>query len=94
MVRVRPELGTRAGARFQRIVVHPINDTTLQIDSGAAASPGIGSLKGTGTKFTFDRVIGPDEGQEDVYQEVIPLVDAFVQGMNVTVLAYGQTSSG
>lgn len=44
--------------------------------------------------FTFDTVIGPQQGQSDVYQCAAPLVTSFLDGMNATVLAYGQTSSG
>lgn len=44
--------------------------------------------------YTFDRVLGPDNGQEDVYNVAQPFVNRFLDGFNVTVLAYGQTSSG
>lgn len=39
--------------------------------------------------------MGPDDGQEQVYQKSVhPLVSRFLEGYNITVLAYGQTSSG
>ncbi|BGP22679.1 hypothetical protein JCM10295v2_001570 [Rhodotorula toruloides] len=44
--------------------------------------------------FTFDRVIGPSEGQPDMWDCAEPLVDSFLAGFNATILAYGQTSSG
>lgn len=51
--------------------------------------------KGTSKQhFTFDRVIGPDDGQTTVYSSIEPLIARFLEGYNVTVLAYGQTSSG
>lgn len=94
MVRIRPEIGSaRPGARFQRTVVHPANATTLQIDNAAAQASTPNKSAGKNI-YTFDRVIRPDEGQLSVYEEVEPLVESFLQGHNVTVLAYGQTSSG
>jgi hypothetical protein len=44
--------------------------------------------------FSFDRVFGPDTTQDDIWQEVEPLVAAAVDGYNATVLAYGQTGAG
>lgn len=42
----------------------------------------------------FDRVFGPDVQQEGVWDYVSESVNAFVQGYNVSVLAYGQSGSG
>lgn len=42
----------------------------------------------------FDRVFGQDVHQEGVWQYVNGSVDAFVQGYNVSVIAYGQSGSG
>ena len=103
VVRIRPTSASDAAkaGRFNKIVVHPIQHTTLQIEAAplangpsttsALAKAGPNSLKQT---FTFDRVVGPDEGQEAVYEEARALVDSFMTGLNVTILAYGQTSSG
>ncbi|KAJ1818151.1 hypothetical protein LPJ75_001520, partial [Coemansia sp. RSA 2598] len=45
--------------------------------------------------FKFDYAFGPEVGQVSVYESAIaPLLSRFVEGYNVTVLAYGQTSSG
>ncbi|CDS09939.1 hypothetical protein LRAMOSA02616 [Lichtheimia ramosa] len=45
--------------------------------------------------FTFDHVFGTDSTQEQVFSSVASkLVDRFIDGYNVTILAYGQTSSG
>lgn len=45
--------------------------------------------------FTFDFVYPPSALQEEVYHSsVIPLLDRFTEGKNVTILAYGQTGSG
>ncbi|KAL8281012.1 hypothetical protein RQP46_006691 [Phenoliferia psychrophenolica] len=110
VLRIRPSTGQDHAAnvpqRFQRTVISPLNKTTLSVDGQAAqhaaaggsasAKPAASGAAAAGAKnlFTFDRVVGPDEGQADVYPEAEPLVEAFLEGMNATILAYGQTSSG
>lgn len=42
----------------------------------------------------FDRVFGAEVQQEGVWEYVSESVNAFVQGYNVSVLAYGQSGSG
>ncbi|CAL1355715.1 unnamed protein product [Linum trigynum] len=45
--------------------------------------------------FTFDRVFGPDSGTKQVYEEVAKEVAlSVVSGVNASIFAYGQTSSG
>ncbi|CAG8487035.1 13777_t:CDS:2 [Acaulospora colombiana] len=45
--------------------------------------------------FQFDHVFGPDASQEVIYESaVLNLLEKFLEGYNVTILAYGQTSSG
>ncbi|KAG0351033.1 hypothetical protein BG005_009475, partial [Podila minutissima] len=45
--------------------------------------------------FTFDQVFGTHASQEEVYYgSVKRMVDRFMEGYNVTIMAYGQTSSG
>lgn len=44
--------------------------------------------------FEFDRVYGPHVGQVDVFRDVQPFVQSALDGYNVSVFAYGQTSSG
>ncbi|KAG0227887.1 hypothetical protein BGW42_002541, partial [Actinomortierella wolfii] len=46
-------------------------------------------------QFTFDYVFGPTSTQEEVYRgSAHRLVEKFLEGFNVTIMAYGQTSSG
>jgi len=46
-------------------------------------------------KFTYDSVFHSNVTQSDLYNDVAPpLLDAFLNGYNSTVLAYGQTGSG
>jgi kinesin family member 5 len=45
--------------------------------------------------FAFDRTFGPDATQANIYNEIAaPLVPQIFDGVNLTILAYGQTSSG
>ncbi|SCV69289.1 BQ2448_2309 [Microbotryum intermedium] len=101
VVRIRPPTTehARVSTRFQRTVVAALNSSTLQLES--ATSGGSASLSASSalTKtpkltFTFDRVISPEEGQSDVFACAEPLVESFLTGLNATILAYGQTSSG
>ncbi|KAJ2386152.1 hypothetical protein GGI23_006558, partial [Coemansia sp. RSA 2559] len=64
---------------------------------GAASSAnGIANTASSAPRtFKFDYAFGPDSQQASVYETAIsPLLNRFVEGYNVTVLAYGQTSSG
>ncbi|KAG5177095.1 kif21a protein, partial [Tribonema minus] len=46
-------------------------------------------------RFTFDFAFGTDSPQRAIYEEcVTPLLEAFFEGFNATILAYGQTGSG
>lgn len=88
-VRVRPPLkSTDPGfelipQRFQRSLCHAISPTSLAIDSPPGRK-----------LFVFDRVFGEDVQQEGVWDYVNESIEAFVQGYNVSVLAYGQSGSG
>jgi DNA replication protein DnaC len=44
--------------------------------------------------FIFDRVFGEDTSQRDVWDYLQDSVDSFLQGYNVSLLAYGQSGSG
>lgn len=44
--------------------------------------------------FVFDRVFGPDIDQEGVWDYLQDSVNSFVQGYNVSILAYGQSGAG
>ena len=44
--------------------------------------------------FVFDRVWGPDQSQQSVFQDVEPLALSVVDGFNACIFAYGQTGSG
>jgi len=44
--------------------------------------------------FEFDRVLGPECSQLDVFEEVEGLVQSALDGYKVSIFAYGQTGSG
>lgn len=44
--------------------------------------------------FIFDRVFDEDTTQEGVWSYLQDGVDSFLQGYNVSILAYGQSGSG
>lgn len=44
--------------------------------------------------FVFDRVFGEDVTQEGIWDYLIESTNAFVQGYNVSMLAYGQSGAG
>lgn len=47
------------------------------------------------TDFKFDKVLGPEATQADVYGAAVkPIVEAVMKGYNGTIMAYGQTGAG
>jgi hypothetical protein len=88
-VRVRPPLQSNDAGydlipqRFQRSMLQVTSPTSLAIDAPQGRK-----------LFLFDRVFGEDVRQEGIWEYLNESVDAFVQGYNVSVLAYGQSGSG
>jgi hypothetical protein len=88
-VRVRPPLeSTDPGfdlipQRFRRSMVQVTSPTSLAVDSPQGRK-----------LFVFDRVFGEDVTQEGVWEYLTESTNAFVQGYNVSMLAYGQSGAG
>jgi hypothetical protein len=88
-VRVRPPLrATDPGyelipQRFQKGMVHVTSPTSIAVDSPQGRKI-----------FVFDRVFGPEVNQDGVWEYLEESVNAFLQGYNVSVLAYGQSGAG
>jgi kinesin family protein 4/21/27 len=70
--------------RFQRSMVQVTSPTSLAIETPPQ-----------GRKlFVFDRVFGEDVTQEGVWEYLLESTNAFIQGYNVSMLAYGQSGAG
>ncbi len=88
-VRVRPALKPSDPGydlipqRFQRSMVQVISPTSLAIDAPQGRK-----------LFVFDKVFDEDVQQQGVWDYLHESVAAFIQGYNVSVLAYGQSGSG
>ncbi|KAI0799892.1 hypothetical protein GGR55DRAFT_471216 [Xylaria sp. FL0064] len=88
-VRVRPPLKpTDPGfdlipQRFQRSMVQTMSDTSIAIESPQGKKV-----------FVFDRVFSPEVGQDGIWNYLNESINAFLQGYNVSLLAYGQSGAG
>lgn len=88
-VRVRPPLQpTDPGfdlipQRFQRSMVQVNTPTSLAIDSPQGRK-----------LFVFDRVFSEEISQAGIWEYLHESVSAFLQGYNVSLLAYGQSGAG
>lgn len=83
------------------MIISPTSNTSLQVDGSGPPPPGMAptavsnASRDKRLNFSFDRVLGPADGQDAVYKtSAQPLISKFMEGYNVTILAYGQTSSG
>ncbi|QQK44082.1 Kinesin family protein [Penicillium digitatum] len=88
-VRVRPPLKpTDPGyelipQRFQKSTVQVTAPTSLAVDVSAGRK-----------LFVFDRVFPETTEQEGIWEYVSDSVDSFVEGYNVSIMAYGQSGAG
>ncbi|KAL5343172.1 hypothetical protein BJX70DRAFT_354750 [Aspergillus crustosus] len=88
-VRVRPPLKpTDPGyelvpQRFQRSMAHVTSPTSLAVDVPQGRK-----------LFVFDRVFPETVDQEGVWEYLSDSVGSFLQGYNVSILAYGQSGAG
>ncbi|XP_054618584.1 kinesin-like protein KIF25 isoform X2 [Dunckerocampus dactyliophorus] len=69
-------------------IVHAISDDTVIVNCMKAGVPAQSKM------FEFERVHGPEDSQETVFEEVKPLLTSLLDGYNVCIMAYGQTGSG
>ncbi|KAK9531536.1 hypothetical protein VZT92_010955 [Zoarces viviparus] len=69
-------------------VVSAISDDTVMVNCIKTGMPEQSKM------FEFERVHGPEDSQEAVFQEVKPLLTSLMDGYNVCIMAYGQTGSG
>ncbi|KAJ4296757.1 hypothetical protein N0V90_006805 [Kalmusia sp. IMI 367209] len=88
-VRVRPPL--KSGDPGFDLVPQRFRGSTVQVSSGSSLAV---DAAGGRKVFVFDRVFGEDIEQEGVYEYVSESVTSFVEGYNVSILAYGQSGAG
>ncbi|KAJ2607979.1 hypothetical protein H4S08_004624 [Coemansia sp. RSA 1365] len=77
--------------------IEALSNSTIQVSAGVAGDDVASGGRHSSTTRTFnvDYAFGADTTQRGIYEtSVAPLLARFVEGYNVTVLAYGQTSSG
>ncbi|XP_041843275.1 kinesin-like protein KIFC3 isoform X2 [Melanotaenia boesemani] len=85
LCRVKPVLKEDQHEEGQSVVVttDPNNESSLTVLS-----------KKKGRIFELDKVFHPQATQEEVFQEIEPLVTSCIDGYHVCIFAYGQTGSG
>ncbi|XP_056142615.1 kinesin-like protein KIFC3 [Lampris incognitus] len=85
LCRVKPVLKEDQHEDGQSVVVttDPNNESALNVMS-----------KGKSRVFELDKVFHPQATQEEVFQEIEPLVTSCIDGYHVCIFAYGQTGSG
>ncbi|KAJ9648015.1 hypothetical protein H2199_001792 [Coniosporium tulheliwenetii] len=69
--------------RFRGSTCHITTPTSLAVESAQGKK-----------LFIFDRVFGEDVDQESIWGYLSESVSSFVQGYNVSILAYGQSGAG
>ncbi|KAI8609063.1 P-loop containing nucleoside triphosphate hydrolase protein [Chytriomyces sp. MP71] len=97
MVRPPPRQTGSASGRLCVGVAPRTNSVLVSRDDGALNAANSGAAHNSPSKktFSFNKVHGVDASQEHVYAlSCAGLVHQFVDGFNVTIFAYGQTSSG
>ncbi|XP_069014333.1 kinesin-like protein KIF25 [Embiotoca jacksoni] len=77
-----------SGPASSEEVVHAITDDSVMVNSLKTGMPMQNKM------FEFERVHGPEDSQDAVFEEVKPLLTSLLDGYNVCIMAYGQTGSG
>uniref|UniRef100_A0A3Q0RDV2 Kinesin family member 25 n=1 Tax=Amphilophus citrinellus TaxID=61819 RepID=A0A3Q0RDV2_AMPCI len=74
--------------RSSEEVIHAISDDTVMVNCMKAG------MLVQNKMFEFERVHGPEDSQDVVFEEVKSLLTSLLDGYNVCIMAYGQTGSG
>ncbi|XP_026197553.1 kinesin-like protein KIF25 [Anabas testudineus] len=92
--RVRPVLpfdhvqSFGSGPASSEEVVSAVSDDTVMVNCLKTGMPVQNKM------FEFERVHGPEDSQDAVFEDVKPLLTSLLDGYNVCIMAYGQTGSG
>jgi hypothetical protein len=89
VVRIRPPL--KPGDPGYELIPQRFQKSMVQITT--PTSLGVESPQGR-KLFVFDHVFGEDVNQRGIWSYLQESVNSFVQGYNVSILAYGQSGSG
>ncbi|XP_053470273.1 kinesin-like protein KIF25 [Ictalurus furcatus] len=76
------------GPSSSEVVVQAVSDDSVLVNCTKPGSPVMNKM------FEFERVHGPEDSQDAVFEEVKPLLTSLLDGYNVCIMAYGQTGSG
>lgn len=104
-VRIRPVTSAdhvNIPPRWQKSILTASSSSSVTVEPGSNPPAGPGGASAASSSqarnnrqaFSFDRVFSPADGQPEIFTVAEPLIDRFMEGYNVTILAYGQTSSG
>jgi len=93
--RVRPHLESEPTEDRAKISYPDDNEDSKEVEvMGPEEKSSLGNITTKTNAFTFDRVFGPTSQNANVFEEISQLVQSALDGYNVCVFAYGQTSSG
>ncbi|EXX76693.1 Kip1p [Rhizophagus irregularis DAOM 197198w] len=94
----KPSLNYTLAVRIKPITDEDLEKLPTRFQRQVITTPSPHQIVVEGEKrqfYHFDHVFPPETTQEEIYEKSVEnLVDKFLEGYNVTILAYGQTSSG
>ena len=70
-----------------------VNATEIKLKNNIISIPNPRN-PGEKIQYTFDDVFGQDASQQNIWESNKSVIEQAISGKNVTIFAYGQTSSG